>query len=61
MNVVNIAKPSTVTGQEFIQRAKDLQPILRKRALETERLGKVHPDTIADFTEAGFFRMFQSS
>jgi 3-hydroxy-9,10-secoandrosta-1,3,5(10)-triene-9,17-dione monooxygenase len=61
MNVVNITKETPVTGQEFIQRAIDLQPVLRQRARETERLGKVHPDTIADFTKADFFRMFQSS
>jgi len=61
MNVITISKPSAVTGAELIQRAKDLQPVLRQRALETERLGKVHPATIAEFTEAGFFKMFQSS
>jgi len=52
---------SEIPASELIQRARDLQPVLRERARETERLGKVHSDTIRDFKKAGFFRMFQSA
>jgi len=41
--------------------AEALKPVLRERAAGTETLGKVDPRTIADFQEAGFFRMFQSA
>ena len=61
MNINAKNKASAVSGQELIERAKALQPILRERARENERLGKVHPDTVAAFQEAGFFKMFQSS
>ncbi|MFI4939841.1 MAG: acyl-CoA dehydrogenase family protein [Burkholderiales bacterium] len=45
----------------LIQRAKDMQPILRERAAITESQRKVPEETIREFHEAGFFKMFQSS
>ena len=48
-------------GATLIQRARDLQPVLRERAEQTEALRSVDPRTVADFQEAGFFRMFQSA
>lgn len=44
----------------LIQRAKDLQGVLRERAEGTEAARVVDPRTIADFQRAGFFKMFQS-
>lgn len=51
---------SEITAQ-LLARAEALRPVLKERAAGTEALGKVDPRTIADFKEAGFFRMFQSS
>ena len=62
MNAPTIIPTTEIpTSGELIARAKTMQPILRERARETERLGRVHPDTVADFQKAGFFKMFQSS
>ena len=61
MNISAKNVTHSVSGAELIERAKALQPVLRERARETERNGKVNPDTVADFQKAGFFKMFQSS
>lgn len=45
----------------LLQRARELQPVLRERADGTQARRAVDPRTIADFHEAGFFKMFQSS
>lgn len=50
-----------VRTASLIAAAQTLKPVLRERAAGTETLGKVDPRTIADFQEAGFFRMFQSA
>ncbi|RTL33054.1 MAG: flavin-dependent monooxygenase [Burkholderiales bacterium] len=54
------ARQSEITAK-LIERAKALRPVLKERAAGTEALGMVDPRTVADFQEAGFFRMFQSS
>ena len=51
----------TADASALIQRAIELQPLLRERASETEKLGRVPDDTVEKFTEAGFFKMFQSA
>ncbi len=51
----------TVDASALIQRAIELQPLLRERARDTEKLGRVPDDTVEKFTEAGFFKMFQSA
>lgn len=48
-------------AQQLIERATAMQEVLRERASSTESLRMVDPRTVADFKEAGFFRMFQSS
>lgn len=53
--------PSAPDAATLIQRARDMQPVLRERAAHTEALRMVAPETIADFQRAGFFKMFQSS
>ncbi|WP_430461530.1 acyl-CoA dehydrogenase family protein [Thalassolituus sp. LLYu03] len=52
---------SQAIARELMQKARDLQPVLRERAANTETLRMVDPRTVADFQEAGFFKMFQSS
>jgi 3-hydroxy-9,10-secoandrosta-1,3,5(10)-triene-9,17-dione monooxygenase len=48
-------------GAILVQSARDLQSVLRERAEHTEAARTVDPRTVADFQEAGFFKMFQSS
>lgn len=57
----SFARKAPQDGSLFIQRAKELLPVLRERAPGTERLGKVDDLTIQDFHKAGFFKMFQSA
>lgn len=47
-----------VTDLQLIERAKALVPAIRARAEETERLRRVHDDTIRELAEAGIFQMF---
>lgn len=61
MNHAIPLRPEVNTGAQLIQKAIELQPILRERARETEALRMVHPRTIEDFRAAGFFKMFQSA
>ncbi len=44
----------------LLQAARDLQPVLLERAQQCRSQGRVPDETIADFHEAGFFRMLQS-
>jgi 3-hydroxy-9,10-secoandrosta-1,3,5(10)-triene-9,17-dione monooxygenase len=44
--------------EELVSRAESMVPRLQQRAAETERLGRIPDETIAEFTDAGFFRAF---
>ena len=44
---------------ELITQARLLVPVLRQRALETEKLRRLPDATVADLQEAGLFRLFQ--
>ena len=46
---------------ELVQKARDLAPILAARAAEADALRRLPDATIAEFKEAGFFRMLQPS
>jgi 3-hydroxy-9,10-secoandrosta-1,3,5(10)-triene-9,17-dione monooxygenase len=46
-------------ASEMLARAEALVPALKERALETEQIGKVHPDTIKELHETGLFRLNQ--
>ncbi len=46
-------------SETLLERARELVPVLAARANETAELRRLHPDTIRDFQEAGFFRMLQ--
>jgi 3-hydroxy-9,10-secoandrosta-1,3,5(10)-triene-9,17-dione monooxygenase len=50
---------STPTIEDMVQRAQALLPTLRDRAAETEALGHLPPETVADFRQGGFFRVLQ--
>ena len=48
-----------LTRDEMITRAWALVPALQKRALETEKLGRIHPDTVEDFHQTRLWRVHQ--
>jgi alkylation response protein AidB-like acyl-CoA dehydrogenase len=54
-----ITPPTTTSrsAEEVLERVNALVPILRARAPETEKLRRMHPDTLRDLTEAGVFRL----
>ncbi len=45
--------------QQIRDRAKEMIPLLRERINETNRLGRLTDETIADMQQAGFFRIMQ--
>jgi 3-hydroxy-9,10-secoandrosta-1,3,5(10)-triene-9,17-dione monooxygenase len=45
------------TPQDVLSRVTKLVPILRARARETEKLRRMHPDTLRDLVAAGVFRL----
>ena len=45
--------------KSLIQRAREMVPILAERAARAERERCVPAETIADFQQAGFFRILQ--
>lgn len=47
------------SSQELIDRARDMKPRLRERAPSVEANRLVSDETIAEFKEAGFFRILQ--
>jgi 3-hydroxy-9,10-secoandrosta-1,3,5(10)-triene-9,17-dione monooxygenase len=51
----------TPTGDELRARALALQPALAERVTEGDKLRRIPDATIADFQDAGFFRMLQPS
>jgi len=56
MAIVNSVE---LTRDEMIRRAWALVPSLKKRAAETERLGRIHPDTVKDFHDSRLWRVHQ--
>lgn len=45
--------------EDMIARAWDLVPKLQDRAAETERLGRIHPDTVQDLHDTRLWRIHQ--
>jgi len=56
---MTIAPQIAPTEQQLIERSRKLVPVLRERAARTEELRRVPDETIADFVEAGFYRILQ--
>lgn len=53
------SKPSYIpTREEITKAARDLIPVLRERALETEKNRDLLPETIADLKAAGIHKIF---
>jgi 3-hydroxy-9,10-secoandrosta-1,3,5(10)-triene-9,17-dione monooxygenase len=50
---------STPPVEEFLQRARAMQPLLLERSAEARELRRVPDETIAEFRAAGFFKMMQ--
>lgn len=46
-------------AREILQRARDMAPLMAKRARECEALGRLPDASFEDFREAGFFRISQ--
>jgi 3-hydroxy-9,10-secoandrosta-1,3,5(10)-triene-9,17-dione monooxygenase len=57
--MVTAVASSTPTIEEMVQRARALAPKLRERAADTEALGQLPTETVADFADGGFFRVLQ--
>lgn len=53
-NVTDLATPEVL-----LQRARDMVPVLRERAVETEKARRVPDQTVAEMKQAGFFRILQ--
>jgi resorcinol 4-hydroxylase (FADH2) len=49
----------TITREILIERARRMVPGLRQRAAQTEATRHLLPETVQEFTEAGFFRIVQ--
>ncbi|NIL97511.1 MAG: flavin-dependent monooxygenase [Planctomycetales bacterium] len=57
--IVSTHPVEAVAPPEWLDRARRLAPALRARRAETERRRCIPAETIADFHQAGFFRMLQ--
>jgi alkylation response protein AidB-like acyl-CoA dehydrogenase len=57
--VLTHPEADTITREALIERARALIPMLRDRALATEEAGRLLPETVQAFTDAGFFRIVQ--
>jgi 3-hydroxy-9,10-secoandrosta-1,3,5(10)-triene-9,17-dione monooxygenase len=49
---------TTPTLEDLIRRAEAMVPVLKQRAVTAEREGRLSKETIQEFTDAGFFRVF---
>lgn len=56
---MTVAARIAPTEQELIEKARKLVPVLKERAPKTEELRRVPDETIADFVEAGFYKILQ--
>jgi alkylation response protein AidB-like acyl-CoA dehydrogenase len=48
-----------LTGAQALQAAADMVPRLAARAAESERLRRIHPDTVAELHSSGLMRLMQ--
>ncbi|RMF16352.1 MAG: flavin-dependent monooxygenase [Candidatus Dadabacteria bacterium] len=59
MQAAEVQQTAPPGRKELIARAEAMVPRLIERVPETTRMRMVHPDTIAELQEAGFFRALQ--
>ena len=57
---IDVRGLNSARAQEFVERAKALGPVLKERAAQAAAQSKIPEETIADFQEAGFFKILQS-
>jgi 3-hydroxy-9,10-secoandrosta-1,3,5(10)-triene-9,17-dione monooxygenase len=57
--MTTLVAAATPTIEDMVQRAQAMLPRLRERAAETEALGHLPAQTVADFRAGGFFRVLQ--
>jgi len=57
--VLTHPEAATITREILIERARAMVPSLRERAQRTEEARRLPPETVQEFTEAGFFRIVQ--
>jgi alkylation response protein AidB-like acyl-CoA dehydrogenase len=57
--VLTHPESETITRKALIERARAMIPALRERAPRTETARRLLPETVQDFTDAGFFRIVQ--
>lgn len=60
INAMNEYSMGSPRAEQLIQAARDLQPVLRERAAECKAARRVPDATIADFQQAGFFKILQA-
>ncbi len=57
--VLTHTEADSITRDTLIKRARALVPALRERAQRTEEACRLLPETVQEFTDAGFFRIVQ--
>jgi alkylation response protein AidB-like acyl-CoA dehydrogenase len=57
--VLTHPEADSITREELIARARAMIPRLRERASATEEARQLLPETVQEFTDAGFFRIVQ--
>ena len=57
--VLTHPEAASITREELISRARAMIPRLRERAAATEEARRLLPETVQEFTDAGFFRIVQ--
>jgi 3-hydroxy-9,10-secoandrosta-1,3,5(10)-triene-9,17-dione monooxygenase len=57
--VLTHPEAATITRETLIARAQAMVPALRQRAPRTEEALQLPPETVQEFTDAGFFRIVQ--
>ena len=57
--VLTHPEAASITRDELIARARAMIPRLRERAAATEEARRLLPETVQEFTDAGFFRIVQ--
>lgn len=58
-NQINNFLRGDFSGSEYVQKARDLVPVLKERAKQQWDTPKILDETIADLQKAGFFQMLQ--
>jgi len=59
MNTAIPTRETDITREKIVERARDMIPVLRELAGETERRRTLATETVEDFRRAGFYRILQ--